>query len=362
MAILDYARAKEILESEFASVEAEAVAGVKPLLSSSLMQTFEQLFGSKTQAYREVLLGCVLVRILDPSLNLRLPYAKQGENAYNGRTLDERVVNPFLQTNKIPCSKGPYLSVFRRSITFASATGEGVKDRPGFEAFLSVLGALEKMPPVEARGLLNSLLHRFVDLRNAAHILLSRMNRISLRQCEGLIGALLTSPSGGRFPLFLIVSVFTALRDRYEINWKIEYQGINVSDQATGAGGDVTISMGDKIIFAAEVTERVVDAAKVESVFNSKVSPNAINDYLFLTLKPAPSDALLQAKKYFAHGHEINFAEVLPWIVNCLSLAGGKGRSRFVEVLVGLLETPGVPVPVKLAWNKALAAVAETGN
>mgnify|MGYP007099441666 CR=1 FL=1 len=67
-------------------------------------QLLDAVFYSQTQSYREVLLGCALIRLLDKGVNIRLPYIKHGKGAFNGRTLDEKVINPFLQDKLILCA------------------------------------------------------------------------------------------------------------------------------------------------------------------------------------------------------------------------------------------------------------------
>jgi len=117
----DYEAARELLEREFAAVESAFLSGQRPN-RHSLYKHIETIFFSQTQAYREVSLGCVLVRLLDKSVNIHKPYVNQGHDAYNGRTLDEKVVNPFLHNKRIPSSRGPFLSTFRRSVMFNEAT------------------------------------------------------------------------------------------------------------------------------------------------------------------------------------------------------------------------------------------------
>jgi len=109
---IDYEGARAILHEQFREVENELLAGRTPTAPEATEEPFEVVFASKTQAYREALPGCYIARIQDRQINVRLPYINQGEGAFNGRTLDERVVNPFLQTNRIPSSRGPYLGVF----------------------------------------------------------------------------------------------------------------------------------------------------------------------------------------------------------------------------------------------------------
>src|SRR3972149_8262468 len=140
---IDYKKAREILEEYFAEVEARYLQGEAPAGSSTIVKLFDVIFDSRTQAYREVLLGCTVIKILDKNINIRHPYSDQSANAFSGRTLDEKVINPFLQSKRIPSSKGPYLSVFRRSVKFAKSTGTRLRDVKGYEAFLKLLTHLE---------------------------------------------------------------------------------------------------------------------------------------------------------------------------------------------------------------------------
>src|SRR5688572_6476996 len=141
---IDYEAARQLLEETFLESEDDLLRLTVPLVPASLNRPFETIFSSGTQAFREALVGCVIARIQDKSINIRLPYIKQGANAYNGRTLDEKVVNPFLQSHRIPCSKGPFLSAFRRGIQFDEATDRGIRDTKGYYAFLALVAYLEE--------------------------------------------------------------------------------------------------------------------------------------------------------------------------------------------------------------------------
>ena len=92
---LDYDNAGKLLADLFAQAEQAFQSGQVPKAPNPIAISLDALFSSATQSYREVLLGCGLARILDSSINLRHPYVNQGDDAFNGRTLDEKVVNPF---------------------------------------------------------------------------------------------------------------------------------------------------------------------------------------------------------------------------------------------------------------------------
>ena len=358
MAKVDYNKCRKLLQERFAAVEAASLRAEAPEVPAAIVGAYDILFQSKTQAYREVLLGCILARIDNPKANIRLPYISQGKDAYNGRTLDQEVVNPFLGSKKIPCSRGPFLSVFRRQASFQEETRAGVRDKPGFDSLLLVLSGLQKPGKEKALRLLDYHLFRFIQLREHSQIDISKLRRISLEQCDKLISDLLEIASGGRFPVFLIVAAFRALKAVFDLKWDIGFQGINVANGASGAGGDITIRQEGQILLAAEVTERAVGRSRVVSTFDTKIAPNAIEDYLFFIKdRTDAADAIRQARRYFSQGHEVNFMEIKDWMVNILSLLGKPGRDKFMSAMVSFLETDDVPAAVKTAWNEVIGGI-----
>lgn len=357
MPILDYDSARQLLTVSFTDAEARLLQKSASSISQEISAACEMLFRSKTQAYREVLLGCVIARIQDKSINIRQPYVNQGPNAFNGRTLDERVINPFLQNNSIPSSRGPYLNVFRRAVQFDSATRGGLRDKHAYDAFLTMITYLESViQDSELHEFLIYLLYKFAELREEASIPLSRLQRISLEQYDILISGLLSTPSGGRLPMLLVIAMLTAIKECFHLNWNITYQGINVADAAAGAGGDITIIDNDQILMAAEVTERVVDRSRVVSTFMTKISPAGIEDYLFF-VKPSgfTQEARKQAHQYFVQGHEVNFLEIKTWILVALATVGKKGRDIFNKTLVTLLDAQDIPKTLKVNWNEQIS-------
>lgn len=352
MPTLDYEKAAELIIELFAEAEAAFQNKTSPPVETAIQGTADRLFASSTQSYREVLLGCGLARILDQSINIRHPYVNQGDDAFNGRDLDERVVNPFLQDRLIPCTKGPYLASFRRSVKFAPETVAGLRDKEGYYALLDYITALESANETESRVLVLYLLYRFVVLRDAANIPLSRISRLSLEQYRALINMLLQVQSGGLIPVLLSVAMLRTIKVCYGLQWKIEWQGINVADKASGVGGDITVTQDDDVILAIEVTERPIEKARVVSTFNTKVVKAGIEDYLFIYSNSLPADDARQvARTYFNQGHEINFLQVVDWIVNNLATIGAKCRTIFTQEILGLFDTRDVPASVKMAWN-----------
>jgi hypothetical protein len=355
---IDYEEAKRILLEEFRNAETDYLAGKPVAAPENIKNSTIKLFESRTQAFREVLVGCLLARIINPQINIRLVYVSQGENAFSGRSLDEKVVNPFLQSTSIPCSKGPYLSVLRRSIRLVPETASGLRDRKAYNALLEFLDYIEIADQNAARGCLRFLHYHFIALRESANIPMANIQRLSLEQLDSLISGLLEERSGGLVPLLMAVAMFKSLIDLFELDWKIEWQKINVADKASQAGGDITIRHDGEVILAIEITERQVDEPRLVSTFTTKIAPYGIQDYLFLFSAILPSEsARTAARKYFAQGHDINFLQIKDWLIHLLGALGIRGRRLFVNNFLQLLSEPGVPASLKVAWNDRIKSL-----
>jgi hypothetical protein len=355
MAMIDHKAARELIAGCFSEAEKHFLAGTKPGVDEPLKSAFDNVFASSTQAYREALIGCAIARFLDEKTDVSMPYVGQGPRSFNGRDIDEKVVNPFLQEKRVPCSRGPFLSVFRRSVRFDLSTRNGVRDKKGFDGFLAIVEAIQNGSERGLRDILIYLSYGFVQLREGSVVPLSKLRRISLEQCDQLINGLLETPSGGRFPMLLIASAFSAIKEHFGLSWDIDCQGINVADQAAGASGDITIRDGSRILLSAEITERSVERARVAATFNTKIAPSGIEDYLFFLKNDGENpEALKQARLYFSQGHEVNFVTIKNWIVMTLVTLGVSGRELYCKLLAQQLESEEIPKPMKVAWNEQI--------
>lgn len=354
MVDFDYKNAEELLGKAYFKAQHQFYEGSAPPEPPFIQKNLKNVFDSKTQAYREVLLGCILARLIDIEIDIRKPYVSQGPNAFNGRTLDERVVNPFFHNHDIPSSKGPYLTVFRRSVELNAEHKKGKRDKGGYDSLLNLIEILQKKSGFsEIESFLNTLLYKFILLREASKVPLAKLRRISTEQYSIILAGLLDVPSGGLIPVLLVGCIFETIRICFHLDWEIEIQGINVADGPSKASGDITIKSGDEVILAVEVTERPVDRKRVVSTFTTKISKGEIKDYLFMTSINDPSDdAISTARQYFAQGHEIGFIKIHDWAVNILGTIGGDCREVFKNLLYDRLDEKNVPQALKAAWNE----------
>lgn len=146
--------------------------------------------------------------------------------------------------------------------------------------------------------------------------------------------------------------MFEAIRQCFDLDWQINWQGINAADRATGSGGDITVRSKDEILLAIEVTERPIDRARVVSTFTTKIAPQGIQDYVFMSAGSPPStEARAVVMQYFAQGHDVSFLQVRPWITNNLATIGARCRMAFTSHFLDMLESPSVPAALKVRWN-----------
>lgn len=358
---LDLDTAAKLLADVFEEAETAFQEKNPSAVNPPVKKALDNLFSSNTQAYREVLIGSLLVRSQDKSIDLHLPYVKHGKNAYNARDLDERIINPFLKTKHIPSSKGPFLNVFRRGVRFTGATKKGVRDTAAYGSFLGMIEQVGTLTSAEdLRGLLKAVLYRFLELREASTIEIAKVQRLSIPQYEALIDGLLAIPSGGRFPVFVVVATLRAMKHAFALDWEIQHQGINVADSASEEPGDIRISRSGKTFIAAEVTLRIVDKARVVSTFTTKIVPAGVEDYIFFVrfrATGADPEALKQAQQYFAQGHEVNFLDIKTWSLHALSTIGKTGRLQFNFEMVKLLDSNDVPRKMKVGWNEQIQKI-----
>ena len=86
---IDSDSASEMLNALFDAAEADLLVQNPRPQVPEIDTNLNTVFSSSTQAYREALLGCFLAKLSDSATNVRKPYVSQGEDAFNGRTVEQ---------------------------------------------------------------------------------------------------------------------------------------------------------------------------------------------------------------------------------------------------------------------------------
>ena len=349
---LDLDRCAQLLHK----VWQEACADPHHVAVPELREALETLQRSRSGSIREALLGCALAGCVHPEVDLRRPYLNLGERAFSGRTLDERVVNPFLQAEDVPCTKGPYLAMFRRQAVFDTSYLNKARDKAAMRAFLQCLDELERADAARRRAILVDVARMFVRLRDESNIRLLQLPRPSASTLARLMHEMLGQRSGGRVALWGVAAAWQAMADAFGLGWDVRVQGINVADVPSGAVADVEVRTRDEeLVMALEVTERCVDAERLRATFRSKIAPNGLRDYLFLHGGGEPDGKVLELlERMLVQGHAVEMHDLMDWLHACWVSIGGKGRERFVHHFCAYLADRDTPSTLKIAWNRAV--------
>lgn len=352
-----YDQAREVLVAAFSEAEDDFRDGKIVALPADVIAAIDRMFASKTQAYREALVGCGVTRLVNEEIDVRYPATAYGDKAFSGRRVSDEVVAPFLQGKRVPVSVSPYLSALRGGAKFVPGGQPRIqRDQEGFDALVSAVDYLADAKPDEAKTLLRRLLREFVQLRESSNIGLKRTARPSLHQLNQIAASMLKLKSGGRIASFLTIAMFQALSIRFNLGWEVAFQGINVADKFTGAVGDVTVKKDGAVVLGVEITERPISKARISLVFEDKMSPAGLTDYLFVTTAAPTEDAYEAAQNYAAVGNEMSFVDLKRWLHHMLATTGPAGRVAFQDKLREQLSGPGVPAELKIGWNDALEA------
>jgi hypothetical protein len=343
---VDKNAARALLSATFERSESDHRDSAPISIPSAIVEATERLFLSETQAYRDALPSCVIARIIDPEIDIRLPATEYGEKAFSGRSLADNVVTPFLRDRAVPTSVSPFLSAVRGGAKFMKGGEPRIqRDKAGFAALVEIVDYLREADAETANNYLRYLLRRFIELRESHNITLKRISRPNLQQLRLLIDGLLTVKSGGRIPPLLATAMFQTLSECQGLGWQVEFQGINVADKASGAVGDISIRKDGTLLLGVEVTERQIDQARVTLTFDQKVSPSGLADYLFITTTKPDDTAFAAARRYTDVGHEMNFVPLAAWLVHNLATIGPRCRSIFQTKMLELLSpeiSPGI--------------------
>ena len=156
--------------------------------------------------------------------------------------------------------------------------------------------------------------------------------------------------SGGRLSALLTTAMFQTISECHNLDWEVVFQGINVADSVSGAVGDITIKKHGAIVLGIEVTDRKIDRGRVTSTFESKIAPNGLEDYLFVTTVLPERGVYATLSNYTGVGHEMNFVQLQAWLVNNLATIGPRCPEPFFKHACSIFCSLKMQ-SLKVAWN-----------
>lgn len=250
-----------------------------------------------------LLLAALLAKVYHPHLDIRKPYTEIGDDdAYSGRTYDERFVTPFIHKYQLPCNPTTaFLTPALRNRNTILTPDVNLVGRPPslYKAILQLLTDVYE-ERVDAADLLSETVRQLVVFRDERNqriksllsglrsldeaIPLSAENIVSLIE-QHLRFKQANIRGGSRLPVLVVAAAYKAA-SAYLGEQVLPLAFHNAADEQTGSLGDVEITLinDNRIITSYEMKTRRVTRDDIDRAIQ-KIEPleHRIDNYIFIT-------------------------------------------------------------------------------
>ena len=338
--------AKTLLDNEWAYVMSlPNIATYRNLEWGSI---FERLISRGGNTYPYVLLGQVLVKATDGSVNaLCLQDSSPLSGARDVRRLVSTVVVPWNKTVGKPfpgANADPYVNNPARYKNFGKEMRAKAGNVEQYDLLFKVVARVQKQGQKEALRFLRLIL---IETRQSLET--NRRNyvgpaRASLEDVTKVLAEFLRERSNGVRLQIVCYAIFKSFTAAFPNFGTVRSYPTNASDASGDRAGDVERLNGDKVDYAIEVKDRTLTLSDVEdSILKARVA--GIGNLLFLVqanqLMDVPNDILKRAAHEFARGIDINFAEAMPFFKSVLLLMSPEQRAELLKKIHDALHELG---------------------
>lgn len=257
---MDTTAIRKCLDAEWCTVLADADPTSDPEIDG--------LVNSKVTSIRYALITQVVGKIADPRRSLL--YLQSGDGnpgAWNARSFCDKVIVPWVSDNQnvIGASSEPYASNPLRRVCISQDMSD-VRNVREWNRLVALFETWDGASPDKLytlyRRCLAAIARRLADQSFEYSIPL----RISAGRTRALLEAFLSDQSSGFRPMVITAALMQVLGEGFSLFDRIDSQGVNEADVATGAPGDVMCYAEDgTLILAVEVKDRRLTLADVRS-------------------------------------------------------------------------------------------------
>jgi len=200
------------------------------------------------KAVANVVITSLTKKIGDPDQDIRYHQQKL-EGGYSGRSLDEKIINPFLIENDFQhmAESGWLTRSLEQSQPYIKGEYTG-EITPGSlkESFLRLLHRVEE-EQLSPQEVLIGIFLRYIEWREDKKITLTKPSNISIKRCANLVRAHLFddyTTGSAPLPVLVIYSIYEVLMsqvDKYSDKKLLPLKSHTTSDRRAGALGDIEI-------------------------------------------------------------------------------------------------------------------------
>ena len=314
----------------------------------------------------------LLGKIAEPSRHLpRLQKTKDTATAvearWNPRSFCTSVVVPWNRDNESVLGGGddPYVSKPLRRPRLDEDLADVKKgDRPTWESLVEHLGELERSgDPDAVREAFIGVLGQVVVRLKRSRFHYPVPNRVSVDHLCDLLDRFMKTASGGLRPQVVGTALMRVVGEALGAYSRVEAQGVNESDRATGAPGDIMCfqAKGDaeELRLVAEAKSgpvRLVEAQASVAKARASEAPRLVF-FAPGVLKADETPVQELAAREFAFGLEVYVTEIGPFARALFMLLEGRSRRDFLTAIGRELdERVALPEDPK-EWSRLLEGI-----
>lgn len=299
------------------------------------------------RACTRLLMACMLAKIDRPNVDVRKPYTEiNTEDAFSGRTYDERYITQFINVNRLPLNTTTaFLTPAFRNINRALSVDLEIVGRPR-ELYRATLQVLDDVYTgrVTADDVLTEIIRVLVIMRDEKQArmetLLVGLQKpsdsipLSSEDIVTLIEQHLKAKRSARLPVLVVAAAYNAVSDRLGERI-LALHSHNAADHMTGALGDVEIRLenDDKIVTVYEMKSKRVTINDIDAALDKIVSADyKLHNYIFITTDIIDDAVREYAKEVYekTSGTEVAILDCIGFLRHFLHFFH-RSRLRFLD-------------------------------
>ena len=298
------------------------------------------------------LMSGLVAKMENPTINLRKPTTSLGgDDAYEGRGIDERIIEPYILKYQLPCNATTaFLTPSFRTINRPISREMFANSRPP-EPYYLMMDVLEyvELYPEKAESVLLEIIRNLIDIKEENQLKIqaqleiiksgSEISTLSSEEIVTLVVQHLHCKHSSRLPVLIVAAAYMSVSDLIgeKARRLLSHQA---ADKQTGALGDVEIILTseENLVTCYEMKCKSVQKTDIDKSI-SKISTHEchIDNYIFITTETIEKNvADYAAGLYRESGVEVVVLDCIGFIRHFLHFFHRR-RLRFIDCYQELL-------------------------
>lgn len=302
----------------------------RSFVEKRMEQPINSICHNRVKSPIRFLMSGLVAKIENPSINLHKPtVALGGKDSFEGRGIDENVVEPFVLHHQLPCNATTaFLTPSFRTINRPLSKEMFSNSRPP-EPYYQMMDVIEyvELYPEKAINVLLEIIRVLIAIKTENSRKLQEkidiikagndVRELSSEEIVGLISQHLACKNSSRLPVLIVASAYKSVEDMIGEKAR-NLLAHQAADSQTGSLGDVEITLEaeDATVTCYEMKCRAVLKTDIEKAIG-KISQHEghLDNYIFITTDPIDREVCDYASSLYREmGTEIAILDCLDFL------------------------------------------------